>query len=59
MFFVYVLRNPDGRLYVGFTTNLDKRIRLHQRDEAGWTRRRGPWELVHYETFADRSEAIR
>ena len=58
-FFVYVLRNPDGRLYVGFTEDLDERVERHQEDEAGWTRGRGPWDLVHHEVFADRSEALR
>ena len=58
-FFVYVLRNPGGTIYIGFTTNLDKRVRQHQEDQAGWTRGRGPWEIVHYETFTDRSDAIR
>lgn len=41
-FFIYVLRNPDGRLYIGFTTNLEKRLRQHQEAKAGWTRTRGP-----------------
>jgi putative endonuclease len=58
-YFVYVLRNPEGRLYIGFTTDLNKRLRQHQEDKGGWTRGRGPWELVHYETFTDRPEAIR
>jgi putative endonuclease len=58
-YFVYVLRNPEGRLYIGFTTDLNKRLHQHQEGEGGWTRRRGPWELVHYETFTDRSEAMR
>ena len=58
-YFVYVLQNPEGRLYIGFTANLTKRVRQHQEDKGGWTRRRGPWELVYYETFTDRLEAIR
>ena len=55
---MYVLRNPEGRLYVGFTTDLDRRLHQHQEGEGGWTRGRGPWELVHYETFTERSEAM-
>ena len=59
MYFVYVLRNPEGRLYIGFTTDLDTRVRQHQDGEGGWTRGRGPWKLVHHETFAKRREAMR
>ena len=58
-YFVYVLQNPEGRLYIGFTADLTRRVRQHQEDEGGWTRRRGPWELVYYETFTDQLEAIR
>jgi putative endonuclease len=59
MFHVYVLRNPDGRLYIGSTSELDARVRQHQAGEAGWTRMHGPWELVHTEAFATLAEAVR
>lgn len=59
MYFVYVLRNPEGRLYIGFTADLERRVQQHQQGEGGWTRGQGPWELAHFETFDDRSEAMR
>ena len=59
MYYVYVLRNSQGRLYVGFTEDLSRRVRQHQEGEGGWTRGKGPWELVGSEEFADRSEALR
>ena len=59
MYFVYVLQNPEGRLYIGFTTNLQRRIHQHQEGKGGWTRGRGPWELVYWETFTNRAEAMR
>ncbi len=58
-YFVYVLRNSEGRLYIGFTTDLDRRLHQHQEGTGGWTHTRGPWELVHHETFTNRSEAMR
>jgi putative endonuclease len=58
-FYVYVLQNPNGQLYIGYTTDLEKRTHRHQNGKAGWTRNRGPWELVHYETFSNRAEAMR
>ncbi|MFC1984453.1 GIY-YIG nuclease family protein [Chloroflexota bacterium] len=57
-YFVYVLKNPKGRLYIGFTADLDKRVRQHQEGKGGWTRNRGPWELAYHETFTDRLEAM-
>ncbi len=59
MFFVYVLRNPQGRLYVGFTEDLERRVKQHQENQGGWTRGKGPWELAEYEVFASRDEALR
>ncbi len=59
MYFVYVLRNAEGRLYVGFTADLKRRMGQHRDNEGGWTRDKGPWELVFYEAFANRSEALR
>jgi len=56
---MYVLRNPAGRLYVGFTTDLERRLQQHQNGESRWTRGRGPWELVQVETFTHRVEALR
>jgi len=59
MFFVYVIQNPHKRLYVGYTADLDHRIRTHQTNQGGWTRNRGPWKLVYYEMFTNRTEALR
>jgi len=46
-------------LYIGSTADLETRVRRHQEGKAGWTRPRGPWELVEFETFETRSEAMR
>jgi putative endonuclease len=59
MYYVYVLRNTRGQLYIGFTSDLNRRVRQHQKGEGGWTRSRGPWELAHYEIFEDRVEALK
>jgi putative endonuclease len=59
MYYVYVLQNTNGQLYIGFTANLDERLKRHQEGKAGWTHSRRPWELVHHETFTYRQEAMR
>jgi putative endonuclease len=60
MFFVYVVRSiKTGRLYTGFTSNLDWRLAQHNRGITKSTKNRGPWELVHVERFATRAEAMR
>ena len=59
MYSVYVMRNSKGSLYIGFTTDRSRRVFQHQEDEGGWTKGKGPWELVHHEEFADRGVAMR
>ena len=62
MFLVYILRNPEGRFYVGHTDNLDERVRNHNRTDkiAGkFTRKHGPWILMWSEQHPDRSSAMR
>ncbi|PLT32633.1 GIY-YIG nuclease family protein [Bacillus sp. V5-8f] len=58
--FFYVLSCKDGSLYAGYTNNLEKRIHLHNEGKgAKYTRGRGPVELVYYETFSTKNEAMR
>ncbi len=59
MYFVYLLRNPQGRLYVGQTRDLAQRLRQHRQGESRWTKAYGPWELVLQEAYASRAEAMR
>src|SRR2546426_656575 len=56
---VYVLRNPQGRLYIGQTRNLERRLAQHESGEARWTKTRGPWQLVLKEVYPSRAEAMR
>ncbi len=60
-YFVYVLRNPDGKLYIGQTNNLVLRMQQHNDPSNTFTmttnRWRGPWMVVHSETVESRSAA--
>ena len=59
MFYVYVLQNAEGRLYVGSTNDLARRVADHNKGRTKWTANRGPWELVSSEEFATRAAAMR
>ena len=59
LFYVYVLQNPQGQLYIGSTQNLEERVRRHQGGGVRWTSQHGPWELAYRETAGTRSEAMR
>lgn len=60
MNYVYMIRCKDGSLYTGWTNNLEKRFKNHCEGKgAKYTRGRGPLELVYYEVFEDKREAMR
>lgn len=59
MNYTYMLRCADGSLYTGWTNNLAKRVSVHQQGKGGkYTRARLPVELVYFEVFATKEEAM-
>ncbi|MBV8098355.1 MAG: GIY-YIG nuclease family protein [Verrucomicrobia bacterium] len=64
MYFVYVIRSENaGKIYIGHTQNLEKRLKEHNDPEcfsSKFTKRfPGPWVLVYSESYETRSEAFR
>lgn len=60
MNYVYILRCGDDSLYTGWTNNLEKRIKAHSNGKgAKYTKARLPVELVYFEEFEDKIEAMR
>ena len=58
--YTYLLRCADGTFYCGWTNHLMERVRMHNEGRgAKYTRGRRPVELVYYEEFATRQEAMR
>lgn len=58
MFFVYVIKSKiDGRLYKGFTNNLERRLKEHNFGKNKTTAPYKPWSLVYNEGFETRKEA--
>jgi putative endonuclease len=60
MFYVYVLKSKKQRfLYVGYTSDLKKRIALHnsKRASRNFTNEQGPWSLVYYEAYLNEHDA--
>jgi putative endonuclease len=58
MFYVYVLQSEsDDGLYIGFSTDLRRRIKEHNEGRAFATSFRGPWRLIYYEAYLDEEDA--
>lgn len=60
MNYTYILKCKDDSLYTGWTNDLKKRITSHNAGKgAKYTKARRPVELVYYEEFQIREEAMK
>ena len=60
MTFVYILECADGTYYTGWTTDLDRRVAVHNAGRGSrYTRLRRPVKLIYWEEHPDRSSAQR
>ena len=57
--YTYILKCADDTLYCGWTNDLEKRLAAHNAGTAAkYTRTRRPVELVYYEEFKTKQEAM-
>lgn len=60
MNYTYMVKCRDGSLYTGWTTDVERRVREHNAGRgAKYTQSRRPVELVYYETFETKVEAMK
>lgn len=58
MYFLYMIRNFSGDLYIGITTNLDKRLADHNSNRGAlFTRKENKFSIVFYEQYKTMSDA--
>ena len=60
VYYVYMLKSKSVKpvTYVGFTSNLQKRINLHNSGKGAKFTRGRKWKLIYKEKFKSKSEAI-
>lgn len=59
MYYVYVLRDKEGKLYVGRTENLSRRVKEHEGGRVHTTARFDESALIYYECFVSEKDATR
>ncbi|MFH1509087.1 MAG: GIY-YIG nuclease family protein [bacterium] len=60
LFWVYVLESKkDHKRYIGYTINIDRRLKLHNSGKVISTSYRRPLELIYYEGCTNRYDAQR
>lgn len=58
MFCVYVLHSvADHGFYIGYFTDLKRRLSEHKHGASTATRYRGPWKLIYYEAYIEPADA--
>ena len=59
MNYTYIVRCNDGSLYTGWTNDLERRLEAHNSGKgAKYTKTRRPVELVYFEEFKTKEEAM-
>ena len=59
-YYTYILKSiSDGKLYVGFTKDLRKRIQEHNTGLVTATKNRCPWRLIYYEACLTADKALK
>ena len=60
MFYTYIIKIiKDKKLYIGYTSNLRKRLKEHNSKLNKSTKPRVPFKLVYYEAYASEDDAIK
>ncbi len=59
MYYVYILKSVKftGKIYIGYTSDLKKRVALHMAGANYTTRNLRPLELIYYEAFKSKTDA--
>lgn len=59
MNYTYILKCKDGTYYTGWTNDLEKRLQAHNDGKgAKYTKYRRPVQLIYYESFETKQEAM-
>lgn len=60
MNYTYILKCNDNTYYTGWTNDLEKRVEAHNQGKgAKYTKPRLPVEVIYYETFECKEQAMR
>ncbi len=60
MYYIYVLRSlVDEHYYVGYTTDLKRRVEKHNKGIVPATKKRQPLKLIYYEACLNKNDAIK
>lgn len=60
MYYVYVIQSKKNKkLYFGFTQDLRRRFKEHNNGFSRYTKNSMPWELIYYEAYKSKKDALK
>lgn len=57
MYYVYLLKDPNDKLYIGYSNNLKRRMHEHLKEKTYTTRRMIKPRLIYYEAYENEERA--
>jgi len=58
MYYVYILKLQKSSFYIGFTSNLEQRLKEHLNGEVDSTKNLRPVKLIFYAAFCSKIKAL-
>ena len=59
MYHVYLIESePNGKWYIGYTTDVRRRLSEHNRHKNVSTARETKWKLIYCETYVNKMDAL-
>jgi len=59
MYHVYIIESePNGKWYIGYSTNLKRRLAEHNRHKNVSTSKEFKWKLIYCETYVNKMDAF-
>jgi putative endonuclease len=58
-YWVYIIESlKDHSFYIGYSENLENRLKQHNNGESTYSSLKIPWKLVYYEEFDNKKAAL-
>lgn len=58
LYFIYILKNlKDNKLYIGYTNNINRRLKEHNKGLVSVTKYRRPFILIYFEGYRHQQDA--
>jgi putative endonuclease len=59
-YFVYILKSlRDSSYYIGFSTDVERRLKEHNQGQSRYTKLKTPWTVIYFEEYELKKQALK